>query len=89
MKNLIDLMDYILYDIFKKFFEYIIKIHEKCAYNSTVYIDKTENRITFKIKNTYYLELLTPEIMKLIRSSQKSQLKIKNVKLSLIQKLLE
>ena len=82
-------MDYILYDIFKKNFEYIIKIHEKCAYNSPVYIDKTENRITFKIKNTYYLELLTPEIMKLIRSSEKSQLKIKNVKLSLIQKLLE
>ena len=26
-----------------------------------MYINKIENRITFKIKNGYYLELLTPE----------------------------
>ena len=26
-----------------------------------IYLNKTENRITFKIKTGYYLELLTPE----------------------------
>ena len=30
-----------------------------------MYINRIENRITFKIKNGYYLELLTPETMKL------------------------
>ena len=27
-----------------------------------IYINKTENRVTFKIKTAYYLKLLTPEI---------------------------
>ena len=31
-----------------------------------MYINRIENRITFKIKNGYYLELLTPETMKLL-----------------------
>ena len=31
-----------------------------------IYVNKIENRITFKIKNGYYLELLTPETMKLL-----------------------
>ena len=26
-----------------------------------MYVNRTENRITFKIKNGYYLKLLTPE----------------------------
>ena len=30
-----------------------------------IYVNKTENRITFKIKDGYSLELLTPETMKL------------------------
>ena len=30
-----------------------------------IYINKTENRITFKIKTGYYLEFLAPEAMKL------------------------
>ena len=30
-----------------------------------IFVSKNENRITFKIKNGYYLELLTPETMKL------------------------
>ena len=29
-----------------------------------IYVNKIENRITFKIKNGYCLELLTPETMK-------------------------
>ena len=36
-----------------------------------MYINKIENRITFKIKNGYYLELLTPEKMQLLGSTEK------------------
>ena len=35
-----------------------------------IYVNKTENRITFKIKSGYYLELLTAQIMKLLRSTK-------------------
>ena len=35
-----------------------------------IYINKIENRITFKIKTGYYLELLTPETMKLLGSTK-------------------
>ena len=33
-----------------------------------IYINKIQNRITFKIKTGYNLELLTPETMKLLGS---------------------
>ena len=35
-----------------------------------IYINKIENRITFKIKTGYSLELLTPETMKLLGSTK-------------------
>ena len=35
-----------------------------------IYISKIKNRITFKIKTGYYLELLTPETMKLLGITQ-------------------
>ena len=35
-----------------------------------IYVNKIENRITFKIKNRYYLELLIPETMKLLGSAE-------------------
>ena len=35
-----------------------------------MYVNKIENRITFKIKTGYYLELLTPETMKLLGSTK-------------------
>ena len=35
-----------------------------------MYINRIENRITFKIKSVYYLELLTPETMKLLGSTE-------------------
>ena len=35
-----------------------------------IFVSKSENRITFKIKNGYYLELLTPETMKLLGSTE-------------------
>ena len=35
-----------------------------------IYVNKIENRITFKIKNGYSLELLTKEAMKLLGSTE-------------------
>ena len=51
------------------YFENILKEHTEKAVNPSVrkYINKIENRITFKIKiGWYYLGLETPEIMKII-----------------------
>ena len=42
------------------------------------YINKIKNRITFKIKARYYLELLTPETMKLLRSRKSKIAKDEN-----------
>ena len=41
-------------------------------------MNKIENRITFKMKTGYHLELLTPKTMKLIRSSKNKITKDKN-----------
>ena len=35
-----------------------------------IYVNKIENRITFKIKTGYYLEPLTPETMKLLGNTK-------------------
>ena len=35
-----------------------------------IYVNKIENRITFKIKTGYYLELLLSETMKLLGSTK-------------------
>ena len=43
-----------------------------------IYINKIENRITFKIKTRYYLERLTPETMKLLGSNKSKITKDKN-----------
>ena len=43
-----------------------------------MYINRIENRITFKIKNGYYLELLTPETMKLLGSTESKITQDKN-----------
>ena len=50
------------------YFEYILKKHGENINNPSVriYVNKTENRITFKIKIGYSLELLTPGTMKLL-----------------------
>ena len=54
------------------YFEYILKKHSESVDNPSIriYINKIENRITFKIKTGYYLELLTPETMKLLGSAE-------------------
>ena len=61
------LMDHILYQI-QDYFEYILKKYEGNINipSIRIYVNKTENRITFKIKTGYNLEFLTPETMKLL-----------------------
>ena len=54
-----------------------------------MYINRIENRITFKIKNGYYLELLTPETMKLLGSTESKTTKDKNGENYLIQVFLK
>ena len=52
------------------YFEYILKKRSENVDNPSIriYVNKTENRITFK--SGYYLELLTPETMKLLGSTE-------------------
>ena len=54
------------------YFEYILKKHSESVDNPSIrmYVNRIENRITFKIKSGYYLELLTPETMKLLGSTE-------------------
>ena len=55
------------------YFEYIIKKQETVADNPPVqiYVNKIKNRIVFKIKTGYKLELLSEEAMQLLGSSKK------------------
>ena len=66
----------------RDYFEYILKKHSESVDNPSIriYINKTEKRITFKIKSGYYLELLTPETMKLLGSTVSKINKDKNGK---------
>ena len=43
-----------------------------------IYLNKTENRITFKIKTIYYLKFLTPATMKLLNSTKSKITKDEN-----------
>ena len=52
------------------YFEYILKKHSESDPPIEIFVSKNENRITFKIKNGYYLELLTPETMKILGSTE-------------------
>ena len=62
------------------YFEYILKTHGENIDKLSVkiYVEKIENRITFKIKNGFSLELLTPETMKLLGSTENKINKYKN-----------
>ena len=55
------------------YFEFIIKNHETLTENPPIqiYPNKIKNRIVFKIKTGYKLELLTPETTKLLGSTKK------------------
>ena len=68
------------------YFEYILKKHAEnivkniCNIYVKIYVNKIENRITFKIKTGYYLELLTTESMKLLGRTENKITKDKNGK---------
>ena len=55
------------------YFEFIIKKHETLTENLPIqiYPNNMENRIVFKIKTGYKLELLTPETMRLLGTTKK------------------
>ena len=65
-------MDHILYKILKIIFIIILKKREKLSGNPSIriYVNKIENRITFKGERGYYLKLLTPETLKLLVSTK-------------------
>ena len=54
------------------YFEYIMKEHGEDIDEPsvTIYVNEIENRVTFKIKNGYSLEFLSPETMKLLGSTE-------------------
>ena len=60
MKSLNYMMDDILYQIFKIILNISLKKHDTVTDNPSIriYVNKIENRIIFKIKTGYYLELL-------------------------------
>ena len=60
-------------DDIQDYFEFIIKKHETLTENLTIEIcpNKIKNRIVFKMKTGYKLELLTPETMRLSGSTKK------------------
>ena len=62
------------------YFEYILTKHEENTNKPSIqiYVNKIENRITFKIKNGYGLKPLTKETMKLLGSTENKIAKDKN-----------
>ena len=62
------------------YFEYILKKHSESVDNPSIriYVNRIENRVRFKIKSGYYLELLTPKTMKLLGSTESKITKNKN-----------
>ena len=66
-----DIQDYFEY-IFKKYGEDMDKLSVQ------IYVNKVENRVTFKIKNGYSLQLLTSETIKLFWSTENKINKDKN-----------
>ena len=72
-------MDHIQYQIFKIILSIFLRSSENVDNPSIkIYVNKIENRITFKIKNGYYLEFLTPETIKLLGSTESKITKDKN-----------
>ena len=54
------------------YFEYINQKHDKVTDNPSIsiYVNKIENRFTFKLNAGYYLKLLTSKTMKLFGSTR-------------------
>ena len=74
------LIDLILLQIFRIILNLLLKKHEALIENPSIqiYPNKITNRIVFRIKTGYKLELLTPETMKLLGSTKKVVDKDKN-----------
>ena len=64
------------------YLEYIWKKHGENTNKPSIhiYVNKIENRVTFKIKDGYSLELSTSETMKLLESTENEITKDKNGK---------
>ena len=62
------------------YFDYILKKHGENTDKQSVqiYVNKIENRVKFKIKDGYSLELLTPETLNLVGSTKHKITKNKN-----------
>ena len=62
------------------YFEYILKEHGENVDKPSVqiYVNKIDNVITFKTRNGYALEILTPDTMKLLGSTENKITKDKN-----------
>ena len=72
-------MDLILYQTFKIILSIFKKNGEDIDKPSVqIYENKIENRVTFRIKNGFIRELLTPETMKLLGSTKNKITKDKN-----------
>ena len=80
MKSLNYLTDHVRYQIFKIALNIFLKKHETVTDNPSimVYVNKTENRLSFNIKAGCYLEFLTPETMKLLGSTKNNITKYEN-----------
>ena len=65
-------MDLILYQIFKIILSIFEKKHGENIDEPSlqIYVNKIQNRVTFKIKDRQILELLTTETMKLLGSTK-------------------
>ena len=70
----------IFYIRYSRLFWVYLKKHNQKINNHSIwiYVNKIENRITFKIKTGYYLDLLTPETMKLLLNSENKITKDRN-----------
>ena len=73
----------------QNYFECILRKHDEKIDNLSIriYVNKIENRITFKIKLGHYFELLTPETIKLLGSTKNKTTKEEMVKMYHIVKL--
>ena len=80
MINLNYQIDPIQYQILKIILSILLKKHGEDIDNSSVqiYVNKIENRATFKIKNGYILEPLTSETQILLGSTENKTTKGKN-----------
>ena len=69
-----------LYQIFKITLNISLKKRQMVTDNPSImiYVHEIENKITFKIKTRYYLEILKPETMKLLGSTKRKITKDKN-----------